>query len=424
VILLALIVLFSARRVWKTDPSPDGAVVYYNARVALRGQNPYDGRNEIRDWAAHGAPAAFLPGHDNLPICAYPPSFSLLIAPVAALPWHTGIRCVVLLNYLAGFGCLFFLLRLAKGRWSAEAMLLFAIFFFANRHLRSEIYVNQTTLLVCLPMLAGIYAFRLRREVPAGILIGLSLAKFTLTFPVLALLAYRREWKTTAAAIATFAVLNGAMAMSWGGLTRLPSDYRSAVSASTAPGAANDVGTLKYSDMISANHLVFVLFGSKQRAEAGKAALALVAACSLAVLLALRSRPEQERPFEDPLEIALLMAASLTLFYHRSYDLAALPIVLFGLVDFRFRHKGAMPIAWKIGFAALILLGFFVARDGGLALLDTGHEILRTFSLNAVLLLILFFSILRLLWEMRRRDGSVQAELSAAPAAGDAGSSW
>jgi hypothetical protein len=386
--LALLAVLLSARRALKVDPSPDGAVVYYNARVALRGQNPYDGQNETDDWKAGGGPAKFLPGHDNLPFCAYPPSFMLLIAPVAALPWQTGIRAVVWLNYLAGFGCLFFLLKLANRRWSPAAILLLVVFFFANRHIRSEIYVNQTTLLICLPMLAGIYAFTRKRDLLAGALIGLSLAKFTLTLPVLALLVYRREWRAASAALITFVVLNAGMAMTWGGLRQLPADYRSAVSKSTLPGAANDVSTLKYTDMISANHLVFALFGEERRSPAGKAALVLVAACGLLALCALRPRPGQERAFENPLDISIAMLASLSLFYHRSYDLAALPIVLWGLMDYRFRRKGPMPAAWKIAVGAVVVLGFCVSRDGSLSPFDS-NGVGRAHGLISLVLTIL-----------------------------------
>jgi len=45
------------------------------------------------------------------------------------------------------------------------------------------------------------------------------------------------------------------------------------------------------------------------------------------------STTKEESPFANPLDSALLMMASLTLFYHRVYDLAAIVFVLYGLID-------------------------------------------------------------------------------------------
>ncbi len=147
-------------------------------RLLLQGQNPY----------ATKVPSA-------APVL-------LLLAPLAALPWVAASGLWAITNLVLAVGCVWLMLRLNGGRLASLAGALCLALFAALIATRQTLELGQISLLITACVLA---ALRLLDHRPwlAGILLGVALSKYTLTFPLLLICLWERRWKPVLAAALT-----------------------------------------------------------------------------------------------------------------------------------------------------------------------------------------------------------------------------
>ena len=384
----------------------DACSLYYGSRLVLRGQNPYLRQNLQAEWERDGAQPQF---HDVVDIFVfiYPPQAALLVAPVALLPPELGVPGMSLYGVFFGLLSLFFLYRLSSD-WPPEGFAVFAGCVLLSRPLQAVIHNGQATLIFCALTAMLLDALARRRENQAGLLLGLALAKFTLTVPFLLLLLYRRQWRPAALALALFTVCNLALALPWG-VGNMITDYKACVAKTAQPGAPQDPMGPSHFDMVHLDRLTSVLCGPTRRplARALTLTFSLLAVSALLWLL----RPVGDSLPLAPLEIALTMMSGLFLLYHRFYDLAGLMFVGWGLIAWRLERRGAVSGIWWFCLAMLLPLSFATSATGWSPLLDP--QLIRlglppTPYYNVWLAAALFLGLLGLCGQARR--ASAQAD--------------
>ncbi|MFE7800147.1 glycosyltransferase family 87 protein [Nocardia sp. NPDC057440] len=157
----------------------------------------------------YNASLAFLNGNpvytanfDSVdPHYLYPPSGTLLIAPLALVDPETSRWCFILLNAVAIILAWYLLLKLFKFTLSSVAapVLLFAMFI-------SETVINTlvfTNVNGCILLAEVVFLHLLlqRRDLWAGVILGLSIAVKPTLAPLILIAAARRQWKVFYTAI-------------------------------------------------------------------------------------------------------------------------------------------------------------------------------------------------------------------------------
>jgi hypothetical protein len=349
-----------AADVAKMDGWRDHGLFYYAPRQFLHGRNAYDWEAMKAAWRADGKPAGIDPGA-TISGFVTPPSMALLTLPPALAPPQFGFRAIELWNLAALAACLLFLTADAASRWPLEARLLFAAFVLTLPIIASVLLLGQSTLIICACLCAAIYFLRRasdnRFTAAAGVAVGLALAKFTLSAPFLGLLAYRRKWLALTACAVTFLLANIAMALP-GGVIQPFAQFRAAISRESGPGTPFDAITSNRDYMpnsiIHVKRLLYLALGDR-RSLIERVNLGLSILMAAAMGWAMRTRAGRPQSMLEPLEIVLLTVAGLVLFYHRTYDLAALMIAGYALVDEGMRGADRRTPVWWVLVALLLI---------------------------------------------------------------------
>ncbi|WP_306363605.1 glycosyltransferase family 87 protein [Nocardia sp. CC227C] len=142
----------------------------------------------------------------------YPPSGTLLIAPLAILDPEKSRWCFILLNAVAILLAWYLLLRLFKFTLSSVAApaLLLAMFM-SETVINTLVFTNVNGCLL-LAEVVFIHLLLQRRDLWAGAVMGLTIAVKPTLAPLLLIALMRGQWKTLITAVAVPAVLN---ALAW-----------------------------------------------------------------------------------------------------------------------------------------------------------------------------------------------------------------
>ena len=336
----------------------DHGLFYYAPRLFLQGRNAYDWDTMKAEWRADGKPLGIDPG-TTMSGFVTPPSMALLTLVPSLAPPRAGYRAIDLWNLAALAGCVSFLLVMAGPRWPPEARILFAAFVLTLPDVAGVLLLGQTTLVICACLCVALYLFtRFRNSTAGGAAIGLALAKFTLSIPFLALLAYRRKWRGFFVALLVFVGINVAMSIP-GGVGRTLSTFRTVASRENRAGTSYDPissnPTYMPNTLIHGKRLLYLLLGERRGLIE---ALNLAMSIGVAAIMAWVMRPGRKGApvVEEPLEIALLVIAGLLLFYHRTYDLAALILVGYALIDEGLRGPDRRPATWLAMVAVFLVI--------------------------------------------------------------------
>lgn len=142
----------------------------------------------------------------------YPPSGTMLIAPIAVLPPELSRWAFILANTVAIVAALFLLLRMfdidVRSVWTP--LVLFAAF--ASESVTNTLVFTNINGLVLLGEIAFLFLMLRRRDYLSGAAIGLTLAVKPILAPLLLLPLVRGQWKTVVTAIGIPVVLT---AMAW-----------------------------------------------------------------------------------------------------------------------------------------------------------------------------------------------------------------
>ena len=142
----------------------------------------------------------------------YPPSGTLLMAPVAVLDYERARWLFIAVSAIALVGCAYLLTRMfgySAGSWVFPTVL---FVFFSTETVANTLIFTNFNAFVLLGMLAFMMLMIRRHDLWAGVPLGLTLAVKPVLAPLLLLALLNRQWKVLITAIAIPAAL---MAVAW-----------------------------------------------------------------------------------------------------------------------------------------------------------------------------------------------------------------
>lgn len=188
---------------------------WYGGHFFWQGQEPYTSiqHSEQPDLKEPDAPTYFIDGHSRgddpklhrrWPVRIVPgaaPLF-LLMAPLSLFSWVNAAVVWSIINVALGFILVWLLLKLSGSRLaSVEGTLLLGMFF-STIAFRQTLELGQTSLIVTASMFAALLLGS-RHPIIAGILLAISISKYTVGFPLLIYFMYRRWLRGIASCIVT-----------------------------------------------------------------------------------------------------------------------------------------------------------------------------------------------------------------------------
>ncbi len=154
--------------------------------------------------------AVYTANFDSVdPHYLYPPSGTLLIAPIAAIDYEKSRWLFILLNAVAILIAWYLLLKLFNYtlRSIAAPALLLAMFM-SETVINTLVFTNVNGCLLLAEMLFLILMLR-RRDIWAGVILGLSMAVKPTLAPLLLIALVRKQWTLVVTAVAVPIVLTG-----------------------------------------------------------------------------------------------------------------------------------------------------------------------------------------------------------------------
>jgi hypothetical protein len=338
----------------------DFQLLYAVATVWGHQQNPYDDAAIKEAWRAHGDPSLPEPGRPITPN-VYPLTVAPLIWPLTRVPFGAAIL-------------LWTVVVLAAEAWLIMQILQGAAA--GGRAIRRiPVAMAITILMLCYPVRLNLASLNIglvaaalalaavrngHRPWLAGIAMGLSLIKYSVTGPLLVLMVWRRQYRAVAVAVAVQALL--VSTATWGGTFHHPFEWtdamRAEISDSLEPGGINAHDTPRGAGMhlelrslwwrffpgADAWHwlLVAALFGlaasalsrtrrggARRDSRTSDLSWPRGEEVREGILAPADSCTSGRSGSPDP-EAALVIAITLVAFYHRAYDL--LPVMVLTLI--------------------------------------------------------------------------------------------
>ncbi|HEY3138653.1 MAG TPA: glycosyltransferase family 87 protein [Blastocatellia bacterium] len=278
-------------------------------------------------------------------ISLHPPFILPLLAPIAVLSHNSLVVLWLTLNVAATALVLYFVDRLWAKRWPIDARICLPAFFLAWAPFRVTLRNGQLSLMVLALLLGALFARRRNRSFLAGALLGLSLCKYSLTFPFPLYFAWKREWKVVSTAILIPAALTELFAWRLGlSLIDVVRQYVDAARKAYVSGATIFEGASEIKP------LLLGLSGGNETVTT-----TLVVAISLAALICMVLAFARARKFEIAHFSALALFALWSV-YHKTYDsvLCLLPAVL--LIDLLVQRRFVFfSRFWLAGLGLLII---------------------------------------------------------------------
>lgn len=135
---------------------------------------------------------------------AYPPLLGIALTPLTTIPFEWGLRAFAALSVLSAIlGAVALARSMPMTRSSGLATLTLVTLTFGFYPLASILPGRQTTAITLALLCGALWACQSGRAVLGGILVGLLSYKPQFMIPVLALLAWRGQWASVAASLAT-----------------------------------------------------------------------------------------------------------------------------------------------------------------------------------------------------------------------------
>ena len=329
-------------------------------------------------------------------IGVYTPFLLPLFSPMALLPFETLVVVWIVLNIAATMLSLHFVIKLWGKQWPIKTRILLAAFFIASAPFRVTLRNGQISLMVMALLLSALFARKRNKNFLAGALLGLSLCKYTLTFPFFLYFVWKREWKVISTAILVPLVLSEVFALRLGlSLFQVISQYLSLASQILYSGLPGRTGTTEIK-------LLFLdLSGDQTFATIITLVLSTAALICMGAVFVRKPRWEMAH-------FAALALFSLWSVYHRTYDsvLCLLPAAL--TVDFLV-HKRFIAFSrfWLAGLGLLIISipGVLVDRLKMSPGDPSGNPFLMLgLHIERLLVFGMFWSLLFVIWKARDTD--------------------
>ena len=314
------------------------------------------------------------------------------LALLAVLPFSWLLTVGLLINLAATVAVILLVIKLYGEGWPARAWLYVTAFFLAWAPYRVTLRMGQNTLIVMALLLAALLARQRKHPLLAGLLLGLSLSKYSLTLPFFLYVLWRREWKVAASAVVLMIVLTEVFAWHLGisFFDAIASSFHVVSHVQTAgPGGFTGTTEIKM--------LIFSLTGE----NAGLTSMITIALALGA--LALMAIVFQREPQSEKSHFAILALFALWSAYHRTYDSALCLVPAALLVDWLTRGRSVrFSRFWLAGLALFIVSvpGLLTQR------LRLGEDALKSnlagllgLHIERILVFGLFASLLWVMWK-------------------------
>lgn len=303
----------------------DFALLYCASHVWAEGGDPYDDAAIKDAWKRHGDAALPAPGRPITPN-VYPLTIAPLIRPLAQLPFGAAIILWLAIILAAEAWLILLVLRSANQGTAirlipvavAVAILMLS---YPTRLSLASLNIGMITGML------GLYAVsRSTNTWRAGLALGLSLVKYSVTGPLVLLLLWRRSYRVVAVCVGVQIVL--VSVSTWGGRSVHPFEWlgsmQSEIAASLAPGAINSHDAV----LGGAMHLGLRSLWHRLAPTADNLHWPVVAVLGVvAVMLIARSKRTPHAGSRPDSDLAIILAFTLIAFYHRAYDLYPLMVL-------------------------------------------------------------------------------------------------
>ena len=329
------------------------------------------------------------------PIGEYPPFALPMFAPIAFVPFDKLLYLWLGVKVAATATCLYLAIKLWGSQWTLRTRVYLSAFLLTWSPFRVSLRNGQISLLIVALLLGSMLARKKGRQVLAGILLGLSLCKYSLTFPFLLYFVWRREWKLVGMSVVIPLLLTEVFAVRLGmSLFEALRQYTGVITGIYLSGVSPDMGTSEI------KVLFFDLSGNGSFASILTLLLSLAALFCMGLLFS-------RKPRWEIAHFSALALFSLWSCYHRTYDavICLLPAAL--LVDMIVRKKFVgFGLFWLSGLGLLILSipGVLIDRLKMSAISSSDNLVLMLGAhIERLLIFGMFWSLLYLLWQDSRR---------------------
>jgi hypothetical protein len=300
-----------------------------------------------RNWA--NGSHSFEAGPSHL----YPP-FALPLFWVATLVSTKALTVIwLLVNLVAGASVVYLSARLLGDSWPRRTLLILGAFLLSLAPFRVTLRSGQMSLVITALLLAALLARRKGLWLAGGLLIGLSLIKYTIAGPFFLYMLWKREWKISAVAVGLLTALT-LVASSHMGISPFEAIARSVRSAAGVYTSAPDA----FAGATGLKALVFSLTGDAHVTNIIRIGLIVIALVAMAVIFA-------RTPGQEALHYAALSLFALWFAYHGIYDavLCVIPAAVFINILASERHVmlGRIGVI-SLGLLALSIPGLLTER--------------------------------------------------------------
>lgn len=291
----------------------------------------------------------------DITIDVYPPFAKPVLSPLALFSFEQARVLWLGINLLAAGTCICLVLSYFSG-WPARAKYYLALLMVSWAPFRVTLRVGQLSLVITALILGALVARSRKRPYLAGVLLGLSLCKFTLSFPFFLYFLWKKEWRALAAAISLIVILTQAHALRLGlSLAEVIRGYSGILGQLSVSTDSLWVGSTGIKPL-----LIWLARGDPAVANVLWVIILVASLIILAVIFA--RRPQAERA-----HVAILSLFALWAVYHATYDsvLYILPVAL--LIDFLVQRKHVtFGVFWLAATSLLIisLPGLLTSRLG------------------------------------------------------------
>jgi Glycosyltransferase family 87 len=301
---------------------------YIQSRAWMGNMDPYSPATLVQLWPRDADQFNFLRddlAHGDLVLkrgipTAYPPTTLILLAPLAALPWHLAHALWTVIGLASFAAAVLSLAALLRLRWHDPQTLLFLAFALALAPFHTGLAAGSIVIVAVGISAAAVLAANRGWDSTAGILTCVATGlKPQIGLPILAFYLLRKRWKIAATAsglLVTLAFIGISVLVVHG--TPWLENYKYDNRMLFAKGSLGDyteANPIRFS-LINLQVLLYIFW--PDRTGANLVSLALVLALGLVwLLLFWRCKEEPDSEF---LALSALLVLTLLPIYHRFYD--------------------------------------------------------------------------------------------------------
>jgi len=322
----------------------------------------------------------------------YPPYARILFLPLAAFSFDWLVYGWLVLQLGMMVGIFYLAIKLWGENWSARAVLFFCSYVCMWAPVRVELRNGQIASLILLILLGALLAAS-RDPIFAGVLLGIALCKYSLTYPFFLYSLWKRNWKTVAAALSIPLILS-AVFLLMTGISPIAATAEYLKSTRDVYSTAVVSGSTEIK-------LLLMSFTANNQTAASVISVVLAIIGLAAIVMVIRRSKENE-----PEHLAVLALFALWTVYHRIYDvvLCIVPAAIMIRFYLRGTHR-RFAIFWLCALAVLVAdpPGVLADRFGfSVEALNSSLAGWLGLNIERIVVFTMFWSMIVLLWKDTR----------------------